>query len=156
MTATIITAENVPRTNRPDHGRTAGAAAPTGRGCRGTEAGLPGGVRPHGCAYIGKGSTGSCAFDGEIYSIDVGSKGPRARTRQRDRTTEAPMPGMVLKILVKPGDVVKRGSPLIVLEAMKMEHQITAPDDGQVVAVHCVEGEMVQPGVELVEMRDEG
>jgi biotin carboxyl carrier protein len=55
------------------------------------------------------------------------------------------MPGVVLKILAKPGDVVKKGAPLVVLEAMKMEHQILAPFDGTVSAVKCVEGEMVQP-----------
>jgi biotin carboxyl carrier protein len=55
------------------------------------------------------------------------------------------MPGVVLKILAKPGDVVKKGAPLVMLEAMKMEHQILAPFDGTVSAVKCVEGEMVQP-----------
>ena len=60
------------------------------------------------------------------------------------------MPGVVLKILAKAGDVVKKGAPLIVLEAMKMEHPISAPYDGTVAAVNCKEGEMVQPGVQLV------
>jgi biotin carboxyl carrier protein len=64
------------------------------------------------------------------------------------------MPGMVLKILVQPGDVVAKGAPLLILEAMKMEHQITAPYDGKVVTVACSEGEMVQPGVELVEVAE--
>jgi biotin carboxyl carrier protein len=69
---------------------------------------------------------------------------------------EAPMPGVVLKILVKQGDVVAKGAPLLILEAMKMEHQIVAPRDGKVAAINCVEGELVQPGVELVTMNDEG
>ena len=62
------------------------------------------------------------------------------------------MPGLVLKILAKQGDVVSKGAPLVVLEAMKMEHQIVAPKDGTVVKVNCVEGELVQPGVDLVEL----
>jgi 3-methylcrotonyl-CoA carboxylase alpha subunit len=62
----------------------------------------------------------------------------------------APMPGSVLKILVAPGDVVQKGAPLLILEAMKMEHQLTAPRDGTVAAVNCKEGELVQPGVDLV------
>lgn len=122
---------------------------------RGNEAEIRVGDRTYVVPYVVKGSTVSFSFDGEIYSIDVDSKGPRARSRHREQSTAAPMPGMVLKILVKPGDVVKRASPLIVLEAMKMEHVITAPDDGQVVAINCKEGEMVQPGVELVELRAE-
>ncbi len=62
----------------------------------------------------------------------------------------APMPGVVLKILVRQGDVVKKGTPLVVLEAMKMEHQIIATHDGTITAVNCREGELVQPGVDLV------
>jgi 3-methylcrotonyl-CoA carboxylase alpha subunit len=64
----------------------------------------------------------------------------------------APMPGVVLKILVAKGDVVVKGAPLVVLEAMKMEHQIVATHDGTVSAVNCREGELVQPGIDLVEL----
>ena len=120
---------------------------------RGHEAEIRVGGRTYIVPYIVKGSTVSFAFDGEIYTVDVDSKGSRARARHRDHSTEAPMPGMVLKILVKPNDVVKRGAPLIVLEAMKMEHVIAAPYDGTVASVNCKEGEMVQPGLELVELR---
>jgi 3-methylcrotonyl-CoA carboxylase alpha subunit len=117
---------------------------------RGNEAEIRVGDRTYIVPYIVKGSTVSFSFDGEIYSIDVDSKGPRARSRHREQSTAAPMPGMVLKILVRLGDVVKRGAPLIVLEAMKMEHVIAAPYDGTVTSVNCKEGEMVQPGAELV------
>jgi 3-methylcrotonyl-CoA carboxylase alpha subunit len=64
----------------------------------------------------------------------------------------APMPGVVLKILVSAGDVVTKGQPLLILEAMKMEHVIAAPFDGRVSAVNCSEGELVQPGVDLIEL----
>jgi 3-methylcrotonyl-CoA carboxylase alpha subunit len=96
------------------------------------------------------GSKVSFAYDGEIYLVDVAEKGSRARARQRDGSTEAPMPGVVLKVLVKKGDAVTKGAPLLILEAMKMEHQIAAPRDGVVASVNCKEGELVQPGVELV------
>lgn len=106
--------------------------------------------RLHVIPYVLQGSTVSFAFDGEIYFADVSDKGSRAKARHRDQSTAAPMPGVVLKILVQEGDVVSKGAPLVILEAMKMEHQILAPHDGKVEGVHCKEGEMVQPGVELV------
>ena len=62
----------------------------------------------------------------------------------------APMPGKVLKLLVKAGDAVKRGAPLMVLEAMKMEHTIAAPADGTVTAVNFQVGEQVSEGAELL------
>jgi 3-methylcrotonyl-CoA carboxylase alpha subunit len=61
------------------------------------------------------------------------------------------MPGAVLKIFVAKGDVVSKGAPLLILEAMKMEHQIVAPRDGRVRAVNCAEGELVQPGIDLID-----
>ncbi|HEX6100744.1 MAG TPA: biotin/lipoyl-containing protein [Thermoanaerobaculia bacterium] len=99
------------------------------------------------------GSTVNFAFDGEIYFIEVEEKG-RARARHKDHSTEAPMPGVVLRILVREGDVVAKGAPLLILEAMKMEHQISAGHDGKVASINCKEGELVQPGVELVTLTE--
>ena len=105
--------------------------------------------------YLVHGGSVTFTHDGETYVADVGEKGAGTRARHREQSTAAPMPGLVLKILVKPGDVLTRGTPLLILEAMKMEHQIVAPRDGTVAAVHCAEGELVQPGVELVTMKEE-
>jgi 3-methylcrotonyl-CoA carboxylase alpha subunit len=102
--------------------------------------------------YVIEGTRVSFSFDGEIYTADVTDKGARTRARHRDHSMSAPMPGLVLKILAKQGDVVTKGAPLIVLEAMKMEHLIVATHDGTVSAVNCREGEMVQPGVDLIEI----
>lgn len=111
--------------------------------------------RVHLVPYVIQGSTVNFAFDGEIYFIEVEEKG-RARVRhRRDHSTEAPMPGVVLRILVREGDVVAKGAPLLILEAMKMEHQISAGHEATVISVNCREGELVQPGVELVSLTDE-
>ncbi len=108
----------------------------------------------HVVPYAVQGSTISFSFDGEIYFADVAEKGVRAKARHRDASMSAPMPGLVLKILVRPGDVVAKGAALLILEAMKMEHQIVAPRDGEIAAVNCREGELVQSGVELVALKE--
>jgi len=108
----------------------------------------------HVVPYAVQGSTISFSFDGEIYFADVAEKGVRAKARHRDASMSAPMPGLVLKILVRPGDVVAKGAPLLILEAMKMEHQIVALRDGEIAAVNCHEGELVQSGVELVTLKE--
>lgn len=62
------------------------------------------------------------------------------------------MPATVTQILVTPGQAVAQGDTVIILEAMKMELPIRAPRAGTVKAVHCHQGELVQPGVSLVEV----
>jgi 3-methylcrotonyl-CoA carboxylase alpha subunit len=64
----------------------------------------------------------------------------------------APMPGTVISVLVKEGDVVTAGAPLLVMEAMKMEHTIKAPAAGKVARVFFKAGEQVKEGAELVEI----
>jgi 3-methylcrotonyl-CoA carboxylase alpha subunit len=63
----------------------------------------------------------------------------------------APMPGKVIALLVQPGAAVEKGAPLLVLEAMKMEHTISAPHAGTVKAFRFAAGEQVAEGAELVD-----
>ncbi len=67
----------------------------------------------------------------------------------------APMPGKVVGVLVEPGRTVERGTPLVVLEAMKMEHTITAPARGRVTAVHYAVGDQVVEGAQLLAFEPE-
>ena len=69
-----------------------------------------------------------------------------------DDRYEAPMPGKVVKILAVQGDRVKKGDPLIILEAMKMEHTIRAERDGVVQRIHCKCGEQVSIRSSLLEL----
>jgi 3-methylcrotonyl-CoA carboxylase alpha subunit len=62
----------------------------------------------------------------------------------------APMPGKIVALLVEPGAVVQRGTPLVIMEAMKMEHTITAPRDGVVAEIHFAVGAVVDEGAELL------
>jgi biotin carboxyl carrier protein len=61
----------------------------------------------------------------------------------------SPMPGKVVKVLVKEGDAVKSGAGVAVVEAMKMENELRAPRDGKVIRVVVKEGQAVESGEEL-------
>ena len=102
--------------------------------------------------YVVQGNEVSFKFEGETYTVDAGEKTSRARRRHRDHSMSAPMPGVVLKILTSKGQQVTKGAPLLILEAMKMEHVLAAPRDGTVAAVNCREGELVQPGSDLIDL----
>ena len=65
----------------------------------------------------------------------------------------APMPGKVVSFAVKAGDTVKKGQPLAVMEAMKMEHTIAAPADGVVAELLYVPGDQVTEGSELLKLK---
>ena len=62
----------------------------------------------------------------------------------------APMPGRIVQVMSRPGEAVKKGQALLILEAMKMEHTVTAPADGIVKEIHFAAGEQVLEGAELV------
>jgi 3-methylcrotonyl-CoA carboxylase alpha subunit len=66
----------------------------------------------------------------------------------------APMSGMVVAVMVKAGDAVAKGAPLMILEAMKMEHTIAAPAAGIVTAVNFGAGDRVKEGADLVDIDD--
>ncbi|HEX2781057.1 MAG TPA: biotin/lipoyl-containing protein [Gemmatimonadaceae bacterium] len=65
---------------------------------------------------------------------------------------KAPMPGLVVRVNVAPGDSVTAGQGLVVIEAMKMENELRASAAGRVRAVHAVVGQAVEKGALLVEM----
>jgi 3-methylcrotonyl-CoA carboxylase alpha subunit len=62
---------------------------------------------------------------------------------------------MVQRVLVEPGATVAAGAPLVVLEAMKMEHTVTSPAEGRVTSVLVTVGQQVEAGAALVVIDDE-
>ena len=66
----------------------------------------------------------------------------------------APMPGIVRQVKVDIGQKVRKGQPLMVLEAMKMEHQIIAPQAGKIEVIHYHEGERVEMGSVLISISE--
>jgi 3-methylcrotonyl-CoA carboxylase alpha subunit len=68
----------------------------------------------------------------------------------------SPMPGQVIQVLVTPGAQVRRGQPLMIVEAMKMEHTVVAPADGIVETVGFATGARVEEGAQLLRLRSAG
>jgi biotin carboxyl carrier protein len=90
-----------------------------------------------------------------VLSWGFGEHTRAASETRKTHVLTAPMPSLVLKVLVKAGQKVRAHQPLVVLEAMKMEHSIEAPHDGTVKVVHCKEGGRVRDGELLVEMQQD-
>ena len=92
--------------------------------------------------------------DGQVSRIDKRVNGTgRGRAKGRgDSGVMAPMPATVVSINTAAGKSVSEGETVIVLEAMKMELPIKSPRSGVVKAVHCAKGDLVQPGVNLLEI----
>ncbi len=91
-------------------------------------------------------------FDGDLFEIEVLTPANRRRSGSAHGLLSAPMPATVVRVDVVPGATVRRGDTLIILEAMKMELPIRTPSDGVVTAIHCRPGDLVQPGVPLVDL----
>lgn len=92
-------------------------------------------------------------WNGRVFQTDRPGDAVTGRRQpgHAEQSVAAPMPATVVKVLVKPGSLVKNGDILLVLEAMKMELVIRAPADARITAVHCQEKDLVQPDTPLVE-----
>ncbi len=69
-------------------------------------------------------------------------------------TQNSPMPGTILRVLAAVGDQVTKGQPILVLEAMKMENEITSPKDGKLTALFAAAGDAVPGGAPLFSVGD--
>jgi len=108
------------------------------------------GERRHRVAVAGDGDTQWVFVNGQVATIETPKTG-RRRGKSRDAGVMSPMPATVVAIHVAPGQAVREGELLIVLEAMKMELPIRAPRDGVVKAIGCAKGDLVPSGVNLLE-----
>ena len=71
------------------------------------------------------------------------------------QTLPSPMPGLLLKLLIKEGDVVETGQRMAIIEAMKMENVIHSPRAGTIAALHAAEGDSILAGQKLVEFAED-
>ncbi|WP_248731741.1 acetyl/propionyl/methylcrotonyl-CoA carboxylase subunit alpha [Pseudomonas sp. MWU13-2517] len=92
-------------------------------------------------------------WDGEMHAVSLFDPIAAVEANQSHQGgLTAPMNGSIVRVLVEVGQAVEAGAQLVVLEAMKMEHSIRAPQAGVVKALFCQEGEMVAEGSALVEL----
>jgi 3-methylcrotonyl-CoA carboxylase alpha subunit len=89
---------------------------------------------------------------GRVYVLEEETERRRAAHRHPAGALEAPMPGKVIKVNVSVGQPVAKGDEVLVVEAMKMENGLRAPRAGIVKTVSVKVGDMVVPGVSLVEI----
>jgi len=96
-------------------------------------------------AYAADGSTTWLGRDGQAWAVHDEPPAPLRGTRAgaADGTVRAPMPGTILAVHVTPGDTVSTGQPVLVVEAMKMEHTVTAPLDGVIGELSAKVGQQV-------------
>ena len=95
---------------------------------------------------------GQREFDLEVLTPSEAVESVSAARGSGPSRLTAPIPGKVVAVKVKPGDEVEPGQALVVLEAMKMENEVTAAQAGKVAAVHIAAGETVESGEVLVEL----
>lgn len=92
-------------------------------------------------------------FDGRVYVLDrAESPDAASRATHDDMALASPMPATVVAVNVTPGQQVARGDILIMLEAMKMELPVSAPRGGRIRSIACRPGDLVQPGVPLLDL----
>lgn len=89
------------------------------------------------------------AFEAAVERAGVQGGPAVGRKRSGTGVLKAVMPGRVVRVLAKPGDGVKRGQGIVVLEAMKMENEIGAPREGTVREIRVAPGERVEGGATL-------
>lgn len=115
---------------------------------------------PPGTALSGADAPATLLVDGRNIEIRMQDErhllarkfGAQKGEAQQQRQIRAPMPGLVSRILVKPGDTIEAGAGVLVLEAMKMENELKSPAAGTIRAVLVKERDSVEKNAVLLEL----
>ena len=97
---------------------------------------------------------GTARLSGSAASASAGATaagGPPAKVADESKACRSPVSGVVVKVIAAAGDQIKAGDSILVLEAMKMETNITAPQSGVIASIQVAQGARVQTGDVLVE-----
>lgn len=98
-------------------------------------------------------------INGRNYSVELKDKfdlllekmGMNKTASSKVNSIKAPMPGLIIDLKIKAGDMVKQGDPLLILEAMKMENILKSPGDGVIKNLKVKKGDNVEKGQVLIE-----
>lgn len=105
---------------------------------------------------VEEGSTGASPVQAAAPVKTVQKAAPAKKTAspggQGAVKINSPMPGKILAVKAEAGKIVKKGEAIIVLEAMKMENEIVAPQDGTIASINVAVGSSVEPGEVLATM----
>jgi len=93
-------------------------------------------------------------LEGKVWEFAAAEQGftGGAGSEKFDGKVFPPMPGNVVKVMVKAGDEVTKGQPLVIIESMKMEHTVNAPEAGKVLEVRAVAGTVAELTAPMVVM----
>jgi biotin carboxyl carrier protein len=102
-------------------------------------------------------------IEGTLYKVQlqnnlddlVQTLGFNLKSESREKEIKAPMPGLVLKVMVNVNEEVKEGQELLILEAMKMENIIQAPTSGIIESISVSDGDAVEKNQVLISFKDE-
>jgi biotin carboxyl carrier protein len=102
-----------------------------------------------------EGATHQVTLADSTFYVDITDPLSLKRSKREDEAggggvIKALMPGRIVRILVKAGDVVRKGTGVMILEAMKMENEIHAPADGTVDEIFVTAGQTVEAGADLI------
>jgi 3-methylcrotonyl-CoA carboxylase alpha subunit len=96
-------------------------------------------------------------WQGLVWAIEDAKKPARSQGAAAAASELfAPMTGTVVQVFAKDGEAVEAGAPLVIVEAMKMEHRIVAPAKAKVARVHVKSGDQVDVGAQLVSLKLDG
>lgn len=95
---------------------------------------------------LGAGAVAAAPAAAPVAAAPVAAPAPAASGAAGSITVASPMPGKILAIKANAGQAVKRGEVVIILEAMKMENEITAPEDGTIASINVAVGDSVESG----------
>lgn len=114
------------------------------------------GGRSYGLSLEGTENDVTATLAGHRYDVNLEDERERAAhaaeraAGKAGGVLNAIMPGVVVEILAKKGDVVAKGAPLLILSAMKMQNEIGAPSDGRIQEIHVSAGQAVSAGAKLI------